>query len=92
LRYFLAINLLLNKPAWEKNCFYLSAYNELFVQSRKPDVFDRNRVYGALGWVPKKGLRIELGYMSQMLKNTSREQVMLVLYQQMKWYKEEPKS
>jgi hypothetical protein len=87
-RYFLSLNYLVNKNTFEKNTFYLSAYNEVFLQSRKASLFDRNRIYGALGWVPKKGLRAELGYMIQMLATGSRQQLMLVLFQQMNFYKD----
>lgn len=88
LRYFFSMNYLLNKESFEKNALYLSAYNEVFLQTHKASVFDRNRIYSAIGWVPKKGLRLEMGYMSQIFSASSRAQFMLVLFQQMNFYKE----
>lgn len=52
------------------NTFYVSTYDELFVNFGKHvanNVFDQNRAYIAVGYkVPKLG-RVELGYMNQLL-------------------------
>ncbi|WP_194774513.1 DUF2490 domain-containing protein [Pararhodonellum marinum] len=64
LRYFLALNIPLNKQEMEKQAYYLSIYNEIFINTT-PNFFDRNRFYMALGYVLKKDLRVELGYMIQ---------------------------
>ncbi|MEC5394188.1 DUF2490 domain-containing protein [Bergeyella sp. RCAD1439] len=63
-RYFLAANLPLSKQGMEAKSTYLSAYNEIFIvpESR---VFDRNRIYLALGYVLNKNTRFEIGYMDQ---------------------------
>lgn len=87
MRYFLSVNYLLNHQSFEKNTFYLSAYNEVFIQSHRTSIFDQNRIYGALGWAATKGLRLELGYMSQIFSARAKEQIMLVLFQQMNFYK-----
>ncbi len=78
-RYFLSINVPINKSKLEKGAVYLSAYNELFINSKSP-VFDRNRVYGALGYVFHKSFRIEFGYMTQYLETRSRPQFQIVIF------------
>jgi len=49
-RYFLGLNVPLNKKEMVKDAIYLSLYNEIFLQDRDP-VFNRDRIYGALGYV-----------------------------------------
>ncbi len=39
-------------------------YNEIFLNTES-SVFDRNRVFGGLGYKFSKRLRLELGYMNQ---------------------------
>lgn len=78
-RYFLGVNLPLNKPRMEAGACYVSAYNEFFLHLDRP-VFDRNRVYGALGWVLRKDLRLEAGLMTQILETRSRPQAQVALF------------
>jgi Protein of unknown function (DUF2490). len=59
--------------------WYASAYNEIFLHLDNP-VFDRNRVYGALGYVINKNMRIEAGYMNQIQENKNRGQVQIGFY------------
>ena len=73
-RYFLGINLPLNNPK-----YYLSAYNEIFLNG-KSNVFDRNRVYGGLGCKISKGVKLELGYMSQVFETSSRDQINIITF------------
>ncbi|WP_245905271.1 DUF2490 domain-containing protein [Gelidibacter algens] len=49
------------------NKYYLSAYNEIFINT-ECSVFDRNRLYGGLDDHINKNIKIELGYMNQFLK------------------------
>ena len=79
LRYFLGVNVPLNKKTMEANALYLSAYNEIFVNPDSP-IFDRDRLYGALGYVINKSLKVELGYMTQMLETNSRAQFQIAFY------------
>lgn len=78
-RYFLALNIPFNKKTMEKSALYLSIYNEVFLNVKDP-VFDRNRVYGALGYVFSKSLKLELGFMAQTLKTGYRNQFQLVFF------------
>ena len=78
-RYFLALNLPFNKKTMEKNAIYLSAYNELFINAESP-LFDRNRLYGALGYVINKNFKVEAGFMAQTLEKTNRNQFQIVIF------------
>lgn len=73
-RYFLGINIPLQNKEDGKNPFYISAYNEIFLNT-EPSVFDRNRVYGGLGYKFSNALRLELGYMNQFFENSGRDQI-----------------
>jgi len=79
LRYFLSFNIPLNNKTLSKNTVYLSAYNEVFLNAESP-VFDRNRLYGSIGYVINKNFRMEAGFMAQTLENTNRNQFQLVLF------------
>lgn len=76
-RYFLAAKVALNKPTLEKNTFYISAYNEIFINN-KETFFDRNRIYGGFGYVVNKNVKLELGYMNQLFNVGSRDQVNVI--------------
>ena len=78
-RYFLGLNLPLNKSRMEAGALYLSAYGEMFLHLDKP-VFDRVRLYGAGGWVLRKDLRLEFGVMTQVQESRSRAQVQIVMF------------
>ncbi len=79
LRYFLGINIPLSKKEIIDKSFYLSGYNEIFLNTEK-DVFDRNRLYGGLGFRLNSSLRFELGYMNQFLNNGNRDQINMVTF------------
>jgi long-subunit fatty acid transport protein len=74
-RYFLGLNIQINK----KKNLYLSAYNEIFLKT-KDNIFDRNRLYGGLGYKLNKTFRFEVGYMNQFLNNGSRDQINVITF------------
>lgn len=76
-RYFLGLNIPLSKS--ESNSYYLSAYNEIFLNSQSA-IFDRNRVYGGIGYKFNKSLRLEAGYMNQFFETSSRDQFNIVTF------------
>ena len=78
-RYFLGVNIPINKKAMEKNAIYLSSYNEIFINAESP-LFDRNRLYGALGFVINKDFKIEAGFMAQTLEKSNRNQFQIVIF------------
>ena len=78
-RYFLALNIPINKKTMVENTIYLSTYNEIFINGQSP-VFDRNRLYGGLGYNINKNFKFELGYMSQMIESSQRSQFQIILF------------
>ena len=73
-RYFLGISYPLTDQ------FYLSSYNEIFLNTfffayTVQNAFDRHRLYGGLGYILSDRIKIELGYMNQFLINTNRDQI-----------------
>ena len=87
-RYNLFLNIPLNKPSMDENTLYLALYNELFINGERNigdgksvAVFDRNRLYGALGYIIKKGIKVQLGVMNQTTDSWSKNQLQLSLHQ-----------
>jgi hypothetical protein len=76
-RYFLAVNIPITKK--ENNKLYLSAYNEVFLNTESA-VFDRNRLYGGLGYHINENIRIEAGYMNQIFEKSSRDQFNIITF------------
>ena len=76
-RYFLAAKVALNNPKVQDNTFYLSAYNEIFIGTQN-SFFDRNRVYGGLGYALSSNLKFELGYMTQLFQGSYRDQMNVI--------------
>ena len=73
-RYFLGMNI-----PFKNSKYYLSAYNEVFLNGES-NVFDRNRIYGGLGYQLGKGIKLELGYMKQVFETTSRDQINIIAF------------
>jgi hypothetical protein len=78
-RYFLLLNIPINKEKMDPGAFYLSAYNEIFLSTESP-VFDRNRIYAGAGYKFSKMIRAELGYLNQLYEKTSRDQLNIILF------------
>jgi len=76
-RYLLGLKIPISNK--EKNNYYVSAYNEIFLNS-KSTVFDRNRLYGGIGYHLNKNLRIEAGYMNQFFENGNRDQLNIIAF------------
>ncbi|MBB6370489.1 DUF2490 domain-containing protein [Chryseobacterium shigense] len=78
-RYMLGLNIPITQKEMLPKSLYASVYNEIFLHFDSP-VFDRNRVYGALGYVINKNMRIEAGYMNQIQENKNRGQIQIGFY------------
>lgn len=78
-RYFLGFNIPVNHKEMIPKTWYGSFYNEIFLHFNSP-VFDRNRIYGALGYMISPNLKIELGYMNQIQENRNRGQIQMGFY------------
>ncbi len=78
-RYFLAFKVPFKTKEKENSKLYLSAYNEIFLNTTS-SVFDRNRVYGGLGYTINKNIRVEAGYMNQFFETTGRDQFNIITF------------
>lgn len=82
-RYFLSANIALSNKELVDNTLYLSVYNELFISASKENAFDRNRIYGALGYQFNSKFKLELGMLDQVYQHTHRAQVQVTLFSQL---------
>jgi hypothetical protein len=71
-RYALSVTIPLNSTIVAEGTWYLSFYDELFVNGqrdigngREVDYYDRNRLYGALGYAISARTQFQFGYMQQ---------------------------
>lgn len=71
LRYRLMLFLPLNKPKIEKGSVFLGLYDEIFINT-KETFFDRNRLYGALGYQYNKTTSMQVGMMHQQVNNIGK--------------------
>jgi len=78
-RYFISLNKPLNKGKMEKNAIYFSSYNEIFGKSNN-QFFDRDRIYGGLGFLLNNNVKIETGYMIQITKDKKQQQFQIILF------------
>lgn len=78
-RYFLSLNIPLNNKTLTDNTVYLSAYDEIFIKNHTPS-YDRNRLYGGLGYVINKNFKFELGFMNQATQATHRNQFQIIFF------------
>lgn len=78
-RYFLGLNIPLNNKDLVDKTFYISSYNEIFL-NHNGTIFDRNRLYGGIGFKLSKLAKFELGYMNQFLNNGNRDQINLIAF------------
>ena len=76
-RYFLSLNIPLLKT---NKKYYISAYNEIFIDASQENSFDRNRIYGGLGYKLNSNIKLELGYMNQIFNNSTRDQLNVICF------------
>ena len=87
-RYFLGLNIPITKKTITDKTLYASVYNEVFHNTGNT-IFDRDRLYGALGYVINKSFKVEAGFMSQMTEKTHRNQFQVVFYNSLPFWREE---
>ena len=90
-RYALFLNVPLNNETLISKTIYLALYDELFINAQKNvgngrsvELFDRNRLYGGVGYVLQDGLNIQLGYMAQALNTFTKNQLQVSLHHKIK--------
>jgi hypothetical protein len=84
-RYFVSFNVPISRKEMLAKTWYLSFYNEIFIHGeRRGDagLFDRNRLYSAIGYQLNRSIRFEAGYMDQHVANApaSRGQFQFVCF------------
>jgi len=86
-RYGLFINIALNNKELVKGTYYFAFYNEIFINGerdigddKKVELFDRNRIYGAIGYCISDELRFQGGYMHQITDDWNKGQLQLGLH------------
>ncbi|WP_420379111.1 DUF2490 domain-containing protein [Gilvibacter sp.] len=86
-RYGLFLNIPLSGKEIVAKTWYLGFYNELFINGernigdgRRVSTFDRNRLFGSLGYAIKSNLKIQLGAMRQITNNVDKTQLQLGVF------------
>ena len=78
LRGFLSINYPISRDKMDPKTWYFSSSNELFLKNTG-ELFDRNRFAIGLGYVQLKNLKVEISIMNQALSSNNRNQLQIVL-------------
>lgn len=88
-RYSLFVDVPLSKRDLGKGAIYAAVYDEVFLNisdDDKLDAFDRNRLYGGIGYKIKDNLGVQVGYMRQNVeKQQATNHVLLSLHHRLKW-------
>lgn len=71
-RYRLMFFVPLNKPKFEKGCIFVGFYDEIFVNAEKV-FFDRNRLYGALGYQLHDNASVQIGILHQQVNDFGKK-------------------
>ena len=79
LRYFLAFQIPINNKEMTDKTSYIAAYNEVFLNTNHA-IFDRNRLYLGAGYKFNNLIRVEVGYMNQVLMDFNRDQLNIFAY------------
>lgn len=87
-RYALFVDIPLTQREMNPGAFYLALYDEVFINlernigdGRRVDRVDRNRLYGALGYVVGSQLKVQGGVMLQSSGSIDKPQLQLSLHQ-----------
>ncbi len=70
-RYRLMLFVPLNKPKIEKGTVFLGLYDEVFLNT-KSTFFDRNRLYGAVGYQFSKSTSLQIGVLQQQVSTAGK--------------------
>lgn len=77
-RYRLMVFLPLNKAKIEQGTVFLGIYDEVFMNTEQT-FFDRNRLYGALGYQINKAAQVQVGYLYQRVNPFGKHHLQLGL-------------
>lgn len=86
-RYALFADIPLNTTDMESGTWYLSVYNELFINGeknigdgRRVEQTDRNRLYSGVGYALRDNFRLQFGYMYQDTRTVDKGQLQFSLH------------
>ena len=86
-RYALFADIPVNGKQMAPGAFYIALYNELFINGERDigtampvELFDRNRLYGGLGYVINERLKFQGGYMHQATDPWSKDQLQFSIH------------
>lgn len=87
-RYAIFIDVPLNRTDLKKGAWYLAFYDEIFLNGQRDigdgatvEIFDRNRLYGAVGYSLSDKVRMQGGYMYQYSNAVKKGQLQLSIHQ-----------
>jgi hypothetical protein len=79
IRYLVRVTIPLGSKDMEKGTLFLSLYDELFLNFTA-SVFDRNRLYGALGYQISPLISLQAGYLAQTVGKVTKHYLQLGLF------------
>lgn len=86
-RYGLFLNIPLNNKEIVAKTWYIGLYNELFINGernigdgRRVNTFDRNRLFGSVGYAIKKNVKVQVGAMRQTSNGSDKTQLQLGVF------------
>lgn len=80
LRYRFMINIPLSGKVIRDKSFFLSFYDEIFINVEKDNLFDRNRLYGALGYQVNQPIMVQLGFLRQTVSDFSKNYLQAAIF------------
>ena len=78
IRYRLMVFVPLNKPTITKGTVFLGVYDEIFMNTEQV-FFDRNRLYGAVGYQIDNKTQVQLGYLRQNVNDFGKSYLQFAL-------------
>ena len=79
IRYLLRITIPLNKKEIKENTLFLSFYDEIFINLTSTP-YDRNRLYGAIGYQFLPNANIQIGYLAQTVNITTKQYLQVAIF------------
>jgi len=78
-RYRLMLFIPLNRPVIEKGTLFIGVYDEIFLNIQNI-FFDRNRLYGGIGYQINKNINVQTGMLHQQLNNGGKWYLQFALF------------
>ena len=70
-RYRLMLFIPISKPKIEEKTWFVGLYDEIFINGEE-ELFDRNRLYGGIGYQVNKNLNLQTGLLYQRVRTTGK--------------------